>query len=115
MVQISRSKVLEKVIHYWPDQDPQIIMNILDEFGVESYEREGTRVQLAIVKLSEGDIEKLKEKIILAKTDYRDVLAYAEYPEEMKISYKEMRDIPAEKAKAVRERDREQYLKWLGE
>ena len=82
--------------------DPQLILNILDENGVESYERERIRVQLAIIKLSEGDRGQLEEYVSLAKTDYRDVLAYAEYPEEMKTSYKEMRQMPVEDAKAMR-------------
>ncbi len=110
---ISREKVLKKIAQYWPELDPQLILNILEEYGVESYEREQSRVQLAIIKLSEGDRGQLEEYVSLAKTDYRDVLAYAEYPEEMKTSYKEMRQISAAKTKALRQRDREHYLKWI--
>jgi hypothetical protein len=49
----------------------------------------------------------------MAKRDYRDVLAYAEYPEEMKLGFVGMKDLSPEEAKAVRRRDREQYLRWL--
>ena len=110
---ISRDKILKKITQYWPEVDPQLILNILEEYGVESYEREQSRVQLAIIKLSEGDRGRLEENVILAKTDYRDVLAYAEYPEEMKTSYKDMRKMSAGKTKALRQRDRELYLKWI--
>ncbi|MFO0848923.1 MAG: hypothetical protein U0871_10285 [Gemmataceae bacterium] len=38
------------------------------------------RVHLAILKLSGGDPAKVAEFIAAAKQDYRDVLAWAEYP-----------------------------------
>ncbi len=50
----------------------------------------------------------------MAKRDYRDVLAYAEYPEQMRIGFVGVRQLPAEEVKALRQRDREQYLGWLG-
>ena len=114
MARITRGKVLEKVAQYWHDADPQEIMNILDKYGAESYERGRARVQLAILKLSEGGRDRLEDLVRMAKMDYRDVLAYAEYPEEMRIGFLGMSQLPAEEVKAVRQRDREQYLEWLG-
>ena len=75
---------------------------------------EGARVQLAILKLSEGQRDKLTELVRMAKRDYRDVLAYAEYPEEMKAGFVEMSKLSPQESRAIRERDRKQYLKWLG-
>ena len=89
-------------------------MNILDEYGVESYEGGRARVQLAILKLSEGERDRLERFVRMAKRDYRDVVAYAEYPEQMRIGPVGERQLPAEEVKAVRQRDREQYLEWLG-
>ena len=114
MARTTRGGVLEKVAQYWPDVDPQEIMSILDEYGVESSERGRARVQLAILKLSEGQRDKLTELVRMAKRDYRDVLAYAEYPEEMKAGFVEMGKLSPQEARAIRERDRKQYLKWLG-
>jgi hypothetical protein len=74
----------------WPG-----VLDLLDTYGVESYERERERVQLAILKLSQGSEEKLREYIVVAKRDYRDVLFWAENPEEALI------DTP-EKAKSAR-------------
>ena len=71
-------------------------------------------MQLAILKLSEGRRDRLEDLVRMAKMDYRDVLAYAEYPEEMRIGFLGMSQLPAEEVKAVRQRDREQYLEWLG-
>jgi len=50
------------------------------------------RVQLAILKLSEGNEEKLREFFAVAKRDYRDVLFWAEYPEEARLDIPEKRE-----------------------
>lgn len=38
------------------------------------------RVQLAVLKLAAGNLKKLGEFVETARRDYRDVLAWAEYP-----------------------------------
>lgn len=43
-------------------------------------DNETHRVWSAILKLSNCDIKKVREYVELAKADYRDVLALAEYP-----------------------------------
>jgi hypothetical protein len=58
---------------------------------VNSCEREVARVQLAIVKLSEGSEEKLRDYIAVAKRDYRDALFWAEDPDEAKMDTPEKR------------------------
>jgi len=63
------------------------VLMLLDTYGVNSYEREVARVQLAIVKLSEGSEEKLREYIAVAKRDYRDALFWAEHPDEAKVGH----------------------------
>lgn len=50
----------------------------LARYGVESYEREVARVQLAIVALAKGDLTKLRSLVGAAKVDYRDVLLWAD-------------------------------------
>lgn len=114
MARITRSKVLQKVRQYWPDGDPQEIMDLLDRYGMERHEWGRARVQLAILKLSAGKRDRLEELVRMAKVDYRDALAYAEYPEEMRLGFIGMGQLSAEEAKAVRQRDRAQYLEWLG-
>jgi hypothetical protein len=68
------------------------VLELLDDYGVESYERERERVRLAILKLSEGNEEKLREFFAVAKRDYRDVLFWAEYPEEARLDTPEKRE-----------------------
>ena len=83
--------VLASVRATFPKRSWLGILDLLDTCGVESYERERERVQLAILKLSEGSEHKLREYVAVAKRDYRDVLFWAEYPEESKIDTPEKR------------------------
>jgi len=65
----------------FPSEDPEVVMWYLDQYGVEPYEMERERVQLGVLRLAQGDPDKLLYFIGLAKTDYRDILAWAEnYP-----------------------------------
>jgi hypothetical protein len=114
VARMTREKVLEKIKQCWPDEDTKEILVILDRYGKESGERGRARVQLAIIKLSDGKKERLEELVRSAKRDYRDVLAYAEYPEEMRLGFVGIKGLSADEAKATRQRDRAQYLEWLG-
>src|SRR2546423_38595 len=62
----------------FPLSDTSTILSIVDLYGTEPHERERERVQLAIIALSQGNEEKLRELVKTAKTDYRDVLSWAE-------------------------------------
>ena len=110
MIKYSRELVMKKAKDVFPNTDTSAIMSILDQYGVEPYEQERERVQVAILKLSDGDMQSLKESVEAAKQDYRDVLAYAEFPLEMK---SETWKLDEQKAKEIREKDRKQYLEWL--
>lgn len=92
----SRDEVIASVRASFAEDRWAHVARLLDAYGVEPYERERERVQLAILKLSMGSEEKLSEHIALAKLDYRDILLWADCPEESKI------DTP-EKKKEARE------------
>ena len=115
MALYTKKKLIEKIQTYWPEDNRQEIIDLLDQYGVESYEKEVTRVQLAILKLCQGDRSQLQTLVKTAKTDYRDILAWAEYPEELKFGFIELKKMPAEEVKKIRQRDREQFLQWLNE
>ena len=68
------------------------MLELLETYGVESYERERERVQLAILKLSDGSEEKLRNLVAVAKRDYRDVLFWADNPKEAKLDTPEKRE-----------------------
>ena len=109
----TRELVEEMVKRIFPQENPSRISALLHMYGTERYERERERVQLAILKLSEGAPDRLLRLIEMAKQDYRDVLAYAEYPNEMGKSATEMGEMPPQDAKRIRDKDRQQYLEWL--
>jgi hypothetical protein len=88
----SRDEVVAAIQAVFPESSRTRILELLDGYGVESYERERERVQIAILKLSEGNEEKLREFIAVAKRDYRDVLFWAENPEEARLDTPEKRE-----------------------
>ena len=88
----SRDEVVAVVHQTFPEGAHARVLKLLDIYGAESYERERERVQLAILKLSEGNEGKLGEFVAVAKRDYRDVLFWAEYPEEARLDTPEKRE-----------------------
>jgi len=75
----SREDVLTTVTQWFPNEDSATVMSVLDFYGIDTYERERERVQIAILKLSQGNADKLLHNVQVAKQDYRDVLYWAEY------------------------------------
>ena len=83
--------------------------DILERYGPGPYDKEPDRVRLAILKLSGSDLEKLQRNTNRARQDYRDVLAWAEYPRQSRHW-----SVPAgdEKSRMVKA-DRQEYEDWL--
>ncbi|MAT97502.1 MAG: hypothetical protein CL608_10205 [Anaerolineaceae bacterium] len=74
----------QKVAEQFPDEDSAKILALL--YRYESPAAAGRlRVQLAILKLSKGNVDRLREYVEVARTDYRDVLFWAETPEQTKV------------------------------
>ena len=59
---------------YFSEEQIPEVLDILSDYGTESWHREEDRVKLDIVIISAGSMEKLKATVMLAKNDYRDVL-----------------------------------------
>ena len=78
----TRQLVRARAASLFPDQALESIMAVLDEYGTEAHEPDREGVQLAILKLSEGDLDKLLHCIAAAKQDYRDVLYWSTYPQD---------------------------------
>lgn len=99
---------LERYFH-WPE-DRFRAVEILAAYGRESYEYEVIRVRLAIIKLAGPDLDCISTYTAAAKADYRDVLAWAEYPGQMAEPL-----ATGEARKALEDADRRQYDAWLAE
>jgi hypothetical protein len=76
-----------------------------------SHEHEIGRVQLDILKLSGTSREDVRKWVEVAKTDYRDVLAAAEYPTEL---VSPSWGMGKDECTKIRAQDKEQYENWLG-
>src|SRR5207244_12742122 len=88
----SRDEVVAAIEATFPESSRARVLELLDSYGVEPYEQERERVQLAILKLSGGSEEKLREFVAVAKRDYRDVLFWAEDPDEARLDTPEKRE-----------------------
>ena len=87
----SRDDVLAAIRATFPKGSRTRAWELLDTIGPAAHEGERERVQLAILKLSEGNDEKLRQCVDVAKRDYRDVLLLAESSEEANLDTPEKR------------------------
>jgi hypothetical protein len=101
-------KVFDRLFGSHPDADA------LCEALLQYSDKESPRVQLAILKLSEGDPEKLLNYIEAAKIDYRDVLAWAEYPEQIRTGATRF-NTALDQYEVILDADHRQYEAWLEE
>jgi len=101
----------KKLALLFPDPvDADLARQLLSEYGREEYEREAPRVRLAVLKLSGPNLEKVEEFVGTAKVDYRDVLALAEFPGQLRAQTWKMNPEEKKELEAI---DREQYEAWL--
>ena len=109
---VSRADVERIVKRDFASADVSIALAILNECrkchtGGDS----PARVQLAVLKLAGGDVSMLRRGIEIAKSDYRDVLAPAEYPRYCReIGFDDVSDSVL---RDVIDEDWQQYENWL--
>ena len=75
--------------------------------------RERPRVQLAALKLANGQLEALRTHIDTAVQDFRDVLGPAEYPEYSKMVAFRVRNLPVPDEQRIIDSDWKQYEDWM--
>lgn len=86
------------------------VVKQLDRYTV-AYER--LRVLAALLKISDGNISRLRKNVLLANVDYRDVLAEAEYPMyTKKVGFDSKKFSKSELEKIIKS-DSEQYNEWF--
>jgi hypothetical protein len=102
-----------KLLKLFPDPEKRgAAEGALRRYGMESYENEPVRVRLAVLKISGGDLDRIRRNIATAKQDCRDILAYAEYPRQM--GQDSWKSSPAQN-RALVAADRRGYEEWLRE
>lgn len=71
------SAVMDQVWRDFPRHQQHDVAAALASYGEQPYEREVVRVQLAVLSLAGGDMERLLKYLERAKRDYRDVLLWS--------------------------------------
>jgi hypothetical protein len=107
--QVSRNDVLRVTHRDFPGESPEVVLAILDEYA----DHERDRVQLAILKLSGGQIDELLNYAGAAIQDYRDVIAWAEYRRYFDSGLVVGDQINSETIRRLQDEDRDEYLRWL--
>lgn len=93
----------------FPDSGMSEAEALLSGYGTEPGHCERTRVLIAAMKLAGGNLRSLADAVAMAVVDYRDVLAYAEYPSYAGLPH----DAPDDRRRAARADDWRQYQHWL--
>ena len=110
--EVTKNDVVRIVQRDFPAKQFDIVMSVLNSYGTEQWQRGVNRVRLAVLKLADGNLQVLRREIDAAKSDYRDVLALAEYPEYMQKVSPSANLGEVERERIIRA-DWKQYQYWL--
>jgi hypothetical protein len=99
-----------KLKNTFPDESVrERVCEILEAYGLESHEQEPFRVRLAVLKLGGPETVEIEKWTKYAKEDFRDILAWAEYPRQSKNW-----SIPdGPKKRELIAADKQEYVQWL--
>lgn len=109
---VTREDVLRVVKRDFDARDQEEVLRLLGEYN-QGAGRNVLRVQLAIVKLSDRSIEGVRKQLDVAKADFRDVIAPAEYPEFSRIGFVGVDKMTRHERESLKARDWRQYENWL--
>ncbi len=114
---VSADDVLRLIRRDFPEENPSELLAALSRYGTEKYHSEKHRVHAAILKLSNGNRERVDHFVQNAMNDFRDILMPAELPDYSNLMFglgpREFAKRPIEEIKAIAQNDRDQYIKWL--
>ncbi len=109
---VSMNDVERVLARDFPDARATMARALLAEYGRRPWHREPVRVWLAVLKLADGRLDRLRRAIDQADEDYRDVLSAAEYPLYARRVSPTAGTSPA--IDAIAEEDTRRYSEWLG-
>jgi hypothetical protein len=85
---VTRSDVLRIVTRDYSPQNREVVLALL---GLDDSSQEtaamSPRVLLAILKLAGGSVDRVREQLDVARTDLRDVIYPAEYPDFWRVGF----------------------------
>jgi hypothetical protein len=97
----------------FPPEQVAAVLAALDEYGTQIGDGGVDRVRLAVLKLADRDLQKVRGWLEQAKSDYRDVLLAAEHPRYGKKWNPKKCATEGEWRQKMVDSDREQYERWL--
>lgn len=113
MAKINRKLVVEKVRQLFSSEDFDEAMAILDDYGSEDYHLWKEGVQLAVLKMSNGKLERLRGSMETARGDYRDVIMIAREPNQFRLGMTSKTNPTDEEDEIAEQQDKEQWESWL--
>jgi hypothetical protein len=72
------ARVVAQVQTQFQADDRPLALELLQRYGHAPHELEQERVWLAMLDVSQGSLDKLRQAVELGKRDYRDVLMWAD-------------------------------------
>ena len=113
--------VRQKVLQSFPPEQRERVTRLLETQCINDPSSrnidtdEGLeRLRLAVLKVADGSEDELRKQVEAAKSDWRDVISAAEYPEALRLGLVEYTKLSQTAREQIKKRDREQYLAWLG-
>ena len=76
----TREDIERLALSLFGEQHCHEALRLVDQYGIESHEREVNRVKVAILETSEGKLSRLPYFVACARIDYRDVLTGQRLP-----------------------------------
>lgn len=76
----TREDIERLALSLFGEQHCHEALRLVDQYGIESHEREINRVKVAILETSEGKLSRLPYFVACARIDYRDVLTGQRLP-----------------------------------
>jgi hypothetical protein len=108
-----RREVVEaKVKSSFQEHETAEILRLLDEY-VPIHGGGPERVQLAILKLSNGNLDELRTLLEEAKRDSREAIVPAEYPGQSRDGFVGWEKLSQAEKERVSSEDNRQYMAWL--
>ena len=111
--EVTEKDVARIVRRDFPEEEHEAAIGVLREYAQGELLKECSRVQLAALKLAQGNFRCLRQHIDNAQRDYRDVLAAAEYPEYTRVPISQISHLSRKEKRRIVNSDWEQYSKWL--
>ena len=109
--EVNRDDVLRVLERGFRPEDREQVLELLDGWGDGQGGSDLARVQLAILKLSDRSVERVRD--LVRERDFRDLIARAEYPGFCEGGFVGVDHMTPKQVSELKARDWQQYQEWL--